>query len=340
MSIAEFARRCAVALLFVALALLAYALAQVLLLIFGAALIAVVLRAIAAPIRRWARVPDHTAVMLAVLVLLLIFVVAGALFGAGVTQDFEALRSQLTRGWTALQARLGGSVLGDNLLEWLREATPSSRDVASRFGSFLGTLGSALANLIIALFAGVYLALSPSLYVEGIAMLFPRSRHDQLIAALRNAGRALNLWLIGQLVAMLLVGVLTAAGLWLAGVPSALALGLIAGVTEFVPFVGPVAAAIPGLLIALTVSPEMMVYALAVYVLVQQIEGNLITPLIVRRTVSIPPALTLLGVLAAGVLFGPLGVLLAAPLVVVAFVLVKRLYVRETLGHDVEIPGE
>jgi len=340
LSNAEFVHRCALALLFVVLALLAYALAQVLLLIFGAALIAIVLRALAVPIRRWLHLPDRVAVGLALLVVIALIGLTAMLFGTSITQDLAALQSQLGAGWAWLQARLAESALGARLLDSLRDATPSAGDVASRFGSFVGTLGSALANLIIALFAGVYLALAPGLYVEGIALLFPRERHDQLIAAMRNAGRALRLWLVGQLVAMLLVGVLTAIGLWLVGVPSALALGLIAGITEFIPFVGPVAAAIPGLLIALTVSPETVLYALAVYLVVQQVEGNLITPLIVRRTVSIPPALTLLGVLAAGVLFGPLGVLLAAPLVVVAFVLVKRLYVRETLGHRVAIPGE
>lgn len=340
MSITEFARRCTLVLLLVTLALLAYALAHVLLLIFGAALIAVMLRAIAAPIRRWTRLPDRVAVMLALVVLVTLVGMTLTLFGTSITQDFAALQSQLTAGWASLQAKLDESVFGRQLLEWLREATPSARDVASRFGSFVGTLGSAIANLIIALFAGVYLALAPTMYVEGIALLVPRERHDQVIGALRNAGRALRLWLVGQLVAMLLVGVLTGIGLWIVGVPSALALGLIAGLTEFVPLVGPIAAAVPGLLIALTVSPETVLYALLVYLLVQQTEGNLITPLVVRRTVAIPPALTLLGVLAAGVLFGPVGVLLAAPLVVVAFVLVKRLYVRETLGHTVEIPGE
>lgn len=340
MSNAEFIRRCAIVLLFVVLALLAYALAHVLLLIFAAALIAVTLRAIAAPLRRWLRLPDRVAVMLALLVLVAVIGLAGTLFGASITQDFATLQSQLAAGWLSLDAKIGGSGIGRQLLDGLREAAPSARDVASRFGSFVGTLGSAVANLIIALFAGVYLALAPATYVEGVALLLPRERHEQAIAALRNAGRALRLWLVGQLVAMLLVGVLTGIGLWLAGVPSALALGLIAGLTEFVPLVGPVAAAIPGLLIALTLGPDTVLYALLVYLVVQQVEGNLITPLIVRRTVAIPPALTLLGVLAAGVLFGSVGVLLAAPLVVVAFVLVKRLYVRETLGHAVDIPGE
>lgn len=340
MSITEFARRSALLLLFVVLALLAYALAQVLLLIFGAALIAVMLRAIAAPIRRWTHVPDQVAVMLALVIMVGLIGLTLMLFGTSITRDFAALQAQLSAGWASLRAQLGESVVGRQMLGWLQEAAPSARDVASRFGSFVGTLGSAVANLVIALFAGVYLALAPATYVEGVALLLPRERHDQVVAALRNAGRALRLWLVGQLVAMLLVGVLTGIGLWIMGVPSALALGLIAGLTEFVPLVGPIAAAVPGLLIALTVSPETVLYAFLVYLVVQQIEGNLITPLIVRRTVAIPPALTLLGVLAAGVLFGPLGVLLAAPLVVVAFVLVKRLYVRETLGYTVDVPGE
>jgi predicted PurR-regulated permease PerM len=150
----------------------------------------------------------------------------------------------------------------------------------------------------------------------------------------------LRLWLIGQAISMIVVGLATGIGLWLAGVPSAVALGVIAGLTEAVPYVGPIVGSIPGLLVALTVGPETAFWALVVYVIVQQLEGYALLPIIQRRMVSLPPALTLFWIMAAGLLFGALGVVFAAPILVVIYVLVKRLYVREALGTPTRIPGD
>ena len=155
-----------------------------------------------------------------------------------------------------------------------------------------------------------------------------------------DSGGALRLWLRGQLISVLLVGTLTWIGLALAGVPAAFALGTIAALLEVVPYVGPIVSAIPGLLLALALAPETALWALLVYVAVQQIEGNFIQPLVQKKVVTVPPALTLFGMIAAGLLFGFLGILFAAPLAVVAYVLLKRLYVREVLHTATTVPGE
>lgn len=139
---------------------------------------------------------------------------------------------------------------------------------------------------------------------------------------------------------MLAVGVLTGLGLWALGVPAALGLAIIATLLDFVPLVGPIAAAVPAILLALTVDPRTGLLTTLLYLVVQQIEGNLLQPLVQQRAVELPPALLLFALIGAGLLFGVLGVLLAAPLTVVIFVLVKRLYVRETLGEDTDVPGE
>lgn len=141
------------------------------------------------------------------------------------------------------------------------------------------------------------------------------------------------------MLAMVLVGVFTGLGLWLVGVPSAFALGVIAGLAEFVPLIGPILAAIPALLVASNSDPQTVLLALVVLVAVQQLESNLIAPLIVDRMVSIAPAVGLFAVVAMGVLFGPLGLLLGFPLAIVFDVAVRRLYVRDTLGEAVKIGG-
>jgi predicted PurR-regulated permease PerM len=123
-------------------------------------------------------------------------------------------------------------------------------------------------------------------------------------------------------------------------VPLALALGLIAGLLEFVPFLGPFLAAIPMILVALTAGPEIALYALLLFVVVQQVESNLLTPLVARRAMALPPVLVLLGAVALALLFGVLGAIFATPLIVLIVVLVKALYMQDVLGERVELPGE
>ncbi len=152
--------------------------------------------------------------------------------------------------------------------------------------------------------------------------------------------RALRMWLKGQLLAMLIVGAMTGAGLWLLGVQSWLVLGILAGFFEFIPFAGPILSAIPGILIALVHGPELALWTTLMYVFVQHSEAYLIQPLIQQYAVDVPAVVLLFSLLAFAVLFGPIGVLFAAPLTVVSYVLVKRLYVREALATPTPIPGE
>jgi predicted PurR-regulated permease PerM len=171
--------------------------------------------------------------------------------------------------------------------------------------------------------------------------LTPPAAQASLADTIDACGEALRRWLLGQLLSMAVAAVLTTLGLWLLGLPAYLALGLLAGLAEFVPVVGSILAAVPALLLALTQGGvELAVWTLLLYLGVQQIQGNLVAPLVTRRMVSLPPALTLFAILTFGLVFGPLGVLFAAPLAVVAFVAVKRLWVREALGEETDVPGE
>jgi predicted PurR-regulated permease PerM len=197
-----------------------------------------------------------------------------------------------------------------------------------------------MANLVLVGVAAVYLAAQPERHRAGALMLIPQALRDKVGSTFDNAGRALRLWLFGQLVSMTVVGVLATVGLYLIGMPSALALGFLAGVSEFVPLVGPALAAIPAILVALSEGGTTIFWVLGLYLAIQQLENNIIMPLVHRRTVELPPVVTLFAILALGVLFGPVGVLLGAPLTVVLFVAVKQLYLRETLGERTDVPGE
>ncbi|SCB03150.1 hypothetical membrane protein [Xanthomonas translucens pv. translucens DSM 18974] len=159
--------------------------------------------------------------------------------------------------------------------------------------------------------------------------------------ALSASGQVLRAWLGGQFLAMLVIGSLTGLGLWLLGVPVALGIGLLTALLDFIPIVGPIVAAVPAVLLGFTVSPQVALGALLVFVVLQQLEGHVLQPLIQARAVDLPPALLLFSLFGIGVLFGPMGVVLAAPLTVVLYVLVKHLYVHHALDDaDGAVPAE
>jgi predicted PurR-regulated permease PerM len=144
----------------------------------------------------------------------------------------------------------------------------------------------------------------------------------------------LRRWLFGQLILMLIVGAMTVIALIVIGIPDPVALALIAGIAEIVPYIGPFISAVPALLVAFTLGLWPALWTGAVYLVVHMIEGYLAAPLVERRFVTIPPALILLGLVAAEVIFGTAGVILAAPLTAVVFVLVKMHYVDDPLEQD------
>ena len=212
--------------------------------------------------------------------------------------------------------------------------------LVSRFGGWLSAASTGLANFLIVLFGGIFLATEPRFYRIGAIKLVPEERRGLIAEAMDESERALRMWLKGQLLAMLIVGAMTGAGLWLLGVQSWLVLGILAGFFEFIPFAGPILSAIPGILIALVHGPELALWTTLMYVFVQHSEAYLIQPLIQQYAVDVPAVVLLFSLLAFAVLFGPIGVLFAAPLTVVSYVLVKRLYVREALATPTPIPGE
>lgn len=311
-------------------------LADVILMAFGAVLVAVLLQALSEPLRRYGHVRRTIALGIAVLVLAACFGLVFWIFGREAEAQFASLSELLPRAWADFQARLNRTLVGRTVLRdlagwngggWLLELGP--RIAAQAAG--------ALAGAVIVLFAGLYLAFHPASYTEGSLLLLPPRARARAREILAEAFAALRRWLLGQLFSMLLVGVTTGVGLALAGVPSAAALAVIAGVGQFVPVVGPMVAVVPGLLVSLAEGPQTFLWAVVVYVGAAQLEANVITPLILRQLAQLPMAVTLFAVLAMGVLLGPLGVLFATPLAVVAYVLVKMIYVEGVLG---ERPGQ
>lgn len=335
-----FIRRVLIVIALAALAALVWRLADVLLLAFGAVVVAVILRALADLIARYIHSSKRWSLAIAVVMILAAVALILFLFGRQMQAQLGELARVLPPAGEYVLGEFGVDArkLSEQLPNMLGSGLP--REILGRVAAFGLTVLGGLSDLLVVVVAGVFLAADPELYRSGLVKLFPPSQHRRITDALDAAGTALRLWLLGQLVAMALVGILVGAALWAIGLPSPLALALIAALGEFVPFVGPILAALPALVIAVSQSTEMLLWTLGAFVVVQQIESNLITPLVQREAVELPPALSLLSVLAFGVVFGPAGLVLAVPLTVVAFVLVKKLYVRETLGEETPVPGE
>jgi predicted PurR-regulated permease PerM len=192
----------------------------------------------------------------------------------------------------------------------------------------INTAIGAVAGILVVLAVGVYTALNPGLYRRGAVRLVPPRHRDRVELALDRTGDSLRRWMVGTLINMVLVGGGTAIGLWLLGVPAAIALAVIAGLLEFIPIIGPIIAAVPAIGLALTVSPMTAAWVTLFYIVIQQVESNVLTPIVMRGTVRLPPALTLLFQSLMAVIFGFLGLLLAVPILATVMVLAKTLYVE------------
>ncbi len=206
----------------------------------------------------------------------------------------------------------------------------------------MSTFG-AIGNFVIMLIIGLYVALDPATYRRGLVCLLAPSMRAEGEEVLRKATDALQNWLVAQLMAMTVVGVLTWLGLWLIGVPLAPILGLIAALLAFIPNIGPIIAAVPAVLLGFSDGPMTALLVIGVYVAVQALESYAITPLIQRERVALPPALIVSVQLLMGVLFGILGLALATPMAALGKTLVTEVYVRRFLNNetaeDSEGPG-
>lgn len=207
--------------------------------------------------------------------------------------------------------------------------------MADQVGTILGgampILGSAIgaiAGLFVVLVVGIYTAASPDLYRQGFLRLIPPTKRERVDLALERSGNSLRRWMIGTVINMVLVALLVLVGLWIIGVPSAVALAVIAGLLEFIPILGPILAAVPAIAVALTVSPVTALWVTLLYVVVQQIEGDVITPVVMRGAARMPPALTVLFQSLMAVVFGFIGLLLAVPILAAVLALVETLYVE------------
>ena len=314
---------------------------DVILLLFGAILTANFLHGLANISRRYLRLSEGLSVLLVSIILIALLALAIYLLAPSVAEQVRNLREELPRSLENVSQYLSNFSWGKLILEQMPSNAEliekvNNSNVLSRVGNFFSSTLGVLTNIALMLLLAVYLASEPKTYIKGFTQLFPLERRKRVREILYEIGETLSWWLIGKGASMLFIGLLTWIGLSFIGVPLALTLGLIAGLLSFIPNFGPILSAIPAILLAFIDSPITALYVLALFVAVQLIESNLVTPLIERRTVELPPVLTIVSQLALTILFGAVGLILATPILAVVMVLVQTLYIQDVLGEKTD----
>jgi predicted PurR-regulated permease PerM len=331
---AEFVRR---SIIFISLActpFLIWRLFDVILLATAAALVAALIHLVAEPFRAL-RLPRGLALAMSGLLLATFLLLGAYLGGEMIVREFQEVLQRAEEARQALAGqveRLGLDELFPNI-----GAEFSAADLLAKAFKISGE--AFLAGLL-AVFVGVFLACEPELYLNGLTLLLPPHWRANANDTLAHVAAALRLWLIGLLFEIVSIGLLGGVSVWLIGLPSPIALGAITGLAELVPYVGPIVAILPSVMVAATISPVAMLLTALTYFAIHQFDGNVLMPIIQSRLVRVPPALMLISIAVLGSLFGIAATILAAPITVILFVVVTKLYVRETLGENAALPGD
>ena len=307
----------------------AWLLADVWLLVFAASLVAVALRGVADQLGALLRVSKGWS--LAMVVAGLVSLVTALLWWRGpvALDEIVTLQDQLKQRIATLRQAVQATPWARAAFGHFGSTLSGSADgiVSTMAGAVTSTLG-ALGSLIVIVFTALYLAASPRLYMDGALRLLPPSMRGRARDVLQAIADTLRRWFAGQFVDMVLVAGLTWAGLAMLDVPLAPTLAAIAGLCNFVPFVGALAGAAPAVLIALGQGKGEALWVAGLFLVIQMLEGNVIAPIVQRRAVQLPPALTIVSQALLGALFGIMGVILATPLMAATIVVVRMVYIE------------
>ncbi|MGH7031916.1 MAG: AI-2E family transporter [Stellaceae bacterium] len=304
------------------------------LVIFAGVLLAVGLRRAAVCLGRLTRLPVGWALAVVVVLILIFFAAIGWFFSQGIASQINQLSQQLPAAFTKLAGIVGKSAVGKAITQHVSSAnlqTSPTSMVSGFFGAAVNMV-EVVGAVVVIIFLGLYFAAEAELYRHGLLRLVAPARRPRAGAILNETASALWWWILGRLLSMTVLGVLAALGLWIIGVPLPVALGLLVGLLAFIPYIGAIVSAVPSVLIAASVRLDLALYVIVLFVAIHTVEGYILVPLVQRRVVHLPPALTLSALIIFGVLAGFLGLLLATPLVAAIIVVVRMAYVEDLLG--------
>lgn len=305
---------------------------DILLLVLAGALMSVYFHGLGDAIQRRTKLGRKAAMAISVVVTI---VFLGSIFwfmGTTLQTQVAELSNTLPHTIANAQAKLGQSMVGQKILKGLSGF--NTEKLMNTIPGFFSTTFGVLGDMYIILFLGIFFTTNPSLYKDGILLLVPSSKKELGSCIIDRISLSLKGWLKGTLFSMLCITILIGTALTIVGMPVALILALITGLLEMVPSIGSLIAMIPGVLLAFTVSTNMAILVAIIYIVSQTIVANIITPLIQKKMINLPPALTLISQLIMGTVSGALGVILAVPLLAILIILVDELYVKKIAHND------
>ncbi|HEX7377634.1 MAG TPA: AI-2E family transporter [Pirellulales bacterium] len=329
----------AAAVMLLVVGLLMWLAANTVFMIFAGALLAVFLCGLTDLVVNYLGWRRRWALAAVCLTLVLAVTVTGWFTASTLAEQAQQFSQELPKAMKSLRQRLEEYPWGGWLAEEIKQVRSSAADsekTLSRAAGAAAAVVETLTGAVVILFLALFLAINPELYKHLVARLAPPARRERAREVIDGLGNSLWRWILARLVSMSAVAVAATAGFYLIGVPVAFMLGLFAGLANFIPNLGPLFWLAPAMLLALVQGPAQALYVGLLFMVVQTMEGYVITPMVQQRMVHLPPAAGLTVQIIFGALWGFAGLALATPFAAVAMVLIQKLYVEDILGdHEI-----
>ena len=342
-----------VALIAVALAVAIWIIRSILLLVFAAVILVVFFTMPIRFLSRWG-IRRTPAIFISLIALILLILLMGRLVFPSLFDEFSVLITaeipkgieRLVQWWNSgemyrqfpfLESIFGPvsenlRINADAVPTILNQITGALGQLGTSVLPVLGGVANSVLSLVIVLFLSMYLLSEPKTYEEGIIKLFPLWYRHRVREIMDRIDFALREWLKVTGISMIIVGVGTSIGLAIIGIEQWLALGVLAGVLSFIPNFGPIAALIPSVAVGIIQAPQNLGWIIVVIYGVSFVQSQLISPLLVSESLSMPPVLVLMGQIVAGIFLGFMGIMLAVPITAIAMIFVQEVYVKDILG--------
>jgi predicted PurR-regulated permease PerM len=301
---------------------------NVFLLVLAGALIALFFHGFAELIQRKMRFPHLPSLLIAIFLTFVIISLSLWFMGARIQEQVAELAKTLPATINNAKRQLSTTTLGQKFLEKTSSEDAYNEGYAFISKFFNSTFG-VFTDIYIVLFLGLFFTAAPRVYIDGFLMLIPKAAQPRARKTIVKIGFTLTKWLKGQIIAMIIVAILKGIALTILNIPMAIALALIAGILNFIPNFGPLLSMFPAILIALTQGVNKAIVVTIVYLIIQIIEGNVITPAIQQKLINMPAAIVIIAQLYMGLFSGVWGLILATPIVAIVIVVIQETYVKK-----------
>ncbi|HEY6843832.1 MAG TPA: AI-2E family transporter, partial [Thermoanaerobaculia bacterium] len=274
------------------------------------------------------RIPRAAGAPLLMLLVVLIIAATAWILEPSVAAQVVQIRNRLPAALDKLETSVNQQIWPNRPGELQRRVAVQTKNLSRMLFPFLANSFAAIAALAVIVFLSMYVAVQSRKYRAGLIHLIPPRARPKAVPVLDELGNLMQKWLTARVLAMFVVGTLKGIGLWALGIPAPIALGVIAGLTDFIPFFGPIFAGALAAAVGLLISPTKALEVIALTVVVQQAEGHLIIPLIMRGRLDVPPLISIVMITCLGIVLGLPGMLIGEPLSAAAIFLVRHLYVN------------